>query len=196
MATGEAPAAAQRTVRNPWKRSCFNTPAPRGRRKRRAQASFRRPKNLLRPAGAKKGGKPRPLFPHPLSTGSASGRRAAPPLHPWLQSAAPLGLKRRTPAGTQAATRGLSGAYYARGAFASSLLRSAPPRLRFHPWSSRIGRKPAGWSRRRYCRSAAGSLSGTSWSRRIDHQGVSSAPILGILAPNPIAVARGNRNHV
>ena len=62
VATGEAPAAAWRAVRNPWKRSCFNTPAPRGRRKRRAQASFRRPKNLLRPAGAKRGEKPRPLF--------------------------------------------------------------------------------------------------------------------------------------
>jgi len=55
VATGEAPAAAQRTVRNPWKRSCFNTPAPRGRRNRRAQASFRRPPNLLRPVGARRG---------------------------------------------------------------------------------------------------------------------------------------------
>ena len=62
--------------------------------------SFRRSGNLLRPAGAKKGTKgPSALFPHPLSTGSASGRSAAAPLHPWLQSAAPLGRKREKRAG-------------------------------------------------------------------------------------------------
>jgi hypothetical protein len=32
VATGEAPAAVWRAVRNPWKRSCFNTSAPTGRR--------------------------------------------------------------------------------------------------------------------------------------------------------------------
>ena len=62
--------------------------------------SFRRSGNLLRPAGAKKGTKgPGALFPHPLSTGSASGRSAAAPLHPWLQSAAPLGRKGEKRAG-------------------------------------------------------------------------------------------------
>ena len=54
--------------------------------------SFRRFGNLRRPAGAKKG-KTRPLFPHPLSTGYASARHAAAPLHPWLHPAAPLGRK-------------------------------------------------------------------------------------------------------
>jgi hypothetical protein len=55
VAAGGATPAAQRVVRNPWKRSCFNTSAPKeGRRKCRARASFRRPKNLLRPAGAKR----------------------------------------------------------------------------------------------------------------------------------------------
>jgi hypothetical protein len=38
VATGGAPAARQRAVRNPWKRSCFNPPASRGQRKHRAQA--------------------------------------------------------------------------------------------------------------------------------------------------------------
>jgi len=57
--------------------------------------SFRRSGNLLRPAGAKRGTKGRgTLSPHPLSTGSASGHGAAPPLHPWLHPAAPLGRKR------------------------------------------------------------------------------------------------------
>jgi hypothetical protein len=37
------------------------------------------------------------FFPHPLSTGFASGRIAAAPLHPWLHPFAPLGLKQRTP---------------------------------------------------------------------------------------------------
>ena len=102
VATGEAPAAAQRAVRNPWERSCFNISAPQGAAdcssvgwvlcthaesgsRRRAQTSFRRPKNLRRPAGAKKEDKE-----HPLPTGSATPEAAS--LHPWLQSVAPSGL--------------------------------------------------------------------------------------------------------
>ena len=109
VATGEAPAARQRAVRNPWKHSFFNTSAPKGRRNHRAQASFRRPKNLLRPVGESNvgrdeipaccfaGGTGKPgfhpgLHTHPLSTGSASGRFAAAPLHPWLHPFALLGL--------------------------------------------------------------------------------------------------------
>ena len=54
------------------------------------------PKISIAPLGRKRNKGERTLFSHPLSTGFASGRRAAAPLHPWLQSAAPLGRKRRT----------------------------------------------------------------------------------------------------
>jgi len=54
--------------------------------------SPRRFGTLLRPYGAKRIRNIR--F---LSTGSASGRSAAAPLHPWLQSVAPLGRLKRVP---------------------------------------------------------------------------------------------------
>jgi len=45
-------------------------------------------------AGRKNGKESWIFLSHPLSTGSASGRNAAAPLHPWLQSAAPTGRLR------------------------------------------------------------------------------------------------------
>ena len=69
-----------------------------GRETRRAKLrcsnrrAFVGPGTSFAPPGRKRGKKTRPLFPHPLSTGSSSGRFAAAPLHPRLHSAAPLGL--------------------------------------------------------------------------------------------------------
>ena len=58
-----------------------------------APRKFDGPKNLLRPAGARREKRDERLSPHSFSTGCASGRSAAAPLHPRLHSAAPLGLK-------------------------------------------------------------------------------------------------------
>ena len=51
-----------------------------------------RPKTSFAPLGRKRKKGPQPFFLHPLSTGSASGRFADAPLHPWLHPFAPLGL--------------------------------------------------------------------------------------------------------
>ena len=61
----------------------------------RAQASFRRPliKISFAPLGREDDEE------YPFSTGSASGRSAAAPLHPWLQPVAPFGAETMYDAG-------------------------------------------------------------------------------------------------
>ncbi len=95
VATGGVSPAAKRAERNPWSHSHLNHPAPAGRRKLHV-ASQAASSSVLhvsrtcqpnapvrRPSGAKGD--------DGSSTGSASGRSAATPLHPWLQPIAPPG---------------------------------------------------------------------------------------------------------
>ena len=60
VAAGGAPAAAQRAVRNPWERSCFNTSAPLGAAEAPGRAAdqcpFAGPGNSFAPPGRKEGG--------------------------------------------------------------------------------------------------------------------------------------------
>ena len=101
VATGGAPPAARRAVRNPWERSCFNTSAPLGAAECAGRAADQCPFGSsgvsFAPMGEKRRKGSWALFPHPLSTGCASGRCAAAPLHPWQQSVAPLGRNTAPP---------------------------------------------------------------------------------------------------
>jgi hypothetical protein len=97
VAAGGAQPAAKRAERNPWKRSVIETPAPTGRRKQSAcdadRCYFVSSGTPFAPPGRKENKEHR-FSSVPLSTGSATGRSAAAPLHPRLHPVAPLGLKR------------------------------------------------------------------------------------------------------
>ena len=102
VATGGASPAAKRAERNPWTHSCLNHPAPEGRRKfhgadKTPRSIFKRAPRIAHLLTQRT--RPSPLrgergMMDRLSTGSASGRSAATPLHPWLQSVAPEGRER------------------------------------------------------------------------------------------------------
>ena len=94
VATGGASPAAKRAERNPWIHSRLNNPAPEGRRE--LHGANRMLRSIVERAGpiahlSTKRPSPSPLrgergMVDRFSTGSASGRYAAAPLHPWLSA--------------------------------------------------------------------------------------------------------------
>ena len=102
VATGGAPTAVKRPVRNPWTQSHLNDSAPEGRR--RLHGANKTPRSIFERAQRIAQWSTQRASPSPLrgekgkmnrfSTGCASGRYAAEPLHPWLQPVAPPGRAR------------------------------------------------------------------------------------------------------